>query len=40
MPQIAILAFVFLGEGLTAKDIAGLALVGIGTIVVQLQGTA
>ncbi|MEW6094603.1 MAG: DMT family transporter, partial [Chloroflexota bacterium] len=37
MPQIAILAFVFLGEGLTAKDIVGLALVGIGTIVVQLK---
>ncbi len=37
MPQIAILAFLFLGEGLTAKDIAGLALVGIGTIVVQLK---
>ncbi len=37
MPQIAILAFVFLGEGLTAKAIAGLALVGIGTIVVQLK---
>lgn len=37
MPQIAILAFVFLGEGLTAKDIAGLALVGIGTLVVQLN---
>ena len=37
MPQIAILAFVFLGEGLTTKDIAKLALVGIGTIVVQLK---
>lgn len=37
MPQIAILAFVFLGEGLTTKDIAGLALVGIGTIIVQLK---
>jgi drug/metabolite transporter (DMT)-like permease len=39
MPQIAILAFVFLGEGLTVKDIVGLALVGIGTIVVQLKPT-
>ncbi len=37
MPQIAILAFVFLGEGLTGKAIAGLALVGIGTLVVQLK---
>jgi drug/metabolite transporter (DMT)-like permease len=37
MPQIAILAFVFLGEGLSAKAIAGLVLVGIGTIVVQLK---
>jgi drug/metabolite transporter (DMT)-like permease len=37
MPQIAVLAFVFLGEGLTAKTIDGLALVGIGTLVVQLK---
>jgi drug/metabolite transporter (DMT)-like permease len=37
MPQIAILAFVFLGEGLNAKAIAGLVLVGIGTIIVQLK---
>jgi len=37
MPQIAILAFVFLGEGLTSKAIAGLALVGVGTLVVQLK---
>jgi drug/metabolite transporter (DMT)-like permease len=37
MPQIAILAFVFLGEGLTAKAIAGLVLVGVGTLVVQLK---
>jgi len=37
LPQIAILAFVFLGEGLTAKNISGLILVGIGTIVVQLK---
>jgi drug/metabolite transporter (DMT)-like permease len=37
MPQIAILAFVFLGEGLTTKAIAGMALVGIGTLVVQLK---
>jgi drug/metabolite transporter (DMT)-like permease len=37
MPQIAVLVFVFLGEGLTAKAIDGLALVGIGTLVVQLK---
>jgi uncharacterized membrane protein len=37
MPQIAFLAFVFLGEGLTTKDIAGLVLVGIGTVVVALK---
>jgi drug/metabolite transporter (DMT)-like permease len=37
LPQIAILAFIFLGEGLTAKNIAGLVLVGIGTIIVQLK---
>ncbi|KAF0107294.1 MAG: hypothetical protein FD146_1772 [Anaerolineaceae bacterium] len=37
MPQIAILAWVFLGETLTGKAIAGLALVGVGTIIVQLK---
>jgi drug/metabolite transporter (DMT)-like permease len=37
LPQIAILAFVFLGEGLTGKAIAGLALVGFGTLIVQLK---
>ena len=37
MPQIALLAFVFLGEGLSPKAIAGLVLVGVGTIVVQLK---
>ena len=37
MPQIAILAFVFLGEGLTTKEIIGLVLVGIGVLVVQLR---
>jgi drug/metabolite transporter (DMT)-like permease len=37
MPQIAILAVIFLGETLTAKDIAGLALVFAGVIVVQLK---
>jgi len=37
LPQIAILALIFLGERLTARDIAGLVLVGIGIIVVQLK---
>lgn len=37
LPQIAILAFIFLGEGLTPRDITGLALVGIGTIIVHLK---
>jgi len=37
MPQIAILAFIFLGEGLTAKEIIGLILVGVGVLVVQLR---
>jgi drug/metabolite transporter (DMT)-like permease len=37
MPQIAFLAFVFLREGLTARDIFGLVLVGIGTLIVQLK---
>jgi drug/metabolite transporter (DMT)-like permease len=37
LPQIAILAYLFLGEGLTVKNISGLVLVGIGTIVVQIK---
>jgi drug/metabolite transporter (DMT)-like permease len=37
MPQIAILAFIFLGEGLTVKEIIGLVLVGVGVLVVQLR---
>jgi drug/metabolite transporter (DMT)-like permease len=37
MPQIAILAFVFLGEALTGREILGLVLVSLGVIVVQLQ---
>jgi drug/metabolite transporter (DMT)-like permease len=37
MPQIAILAYVFLGEKLSPKAIAGLMLVGLGTIIVQLK---
>lgn len=37
LPQIALLAFVFLGEALTGKEIMGLILVSLGVIVVQLQ---
>lgn len=39
LPQVALLAFLFLGEGLTSKSVAGLILVCIGTIVVQLKPT-
>jgi drug/metabolite transporter (DMT)-like permease len=35
--QIAILAWLFLGEHLSGKEIAGLALAGAGTMIVQLQ---
>ena len=37
MPQIAILAFVFLDEGLRGKEIIGLVLVSLGVLIVQLQ---
>jgi uncharacterized membrane protein len=37
MPQIAILAFLFLGEVLNPKEAVGLMLVGIGALVVQLK---
>jgi drug/metabolite transporter (DMT)-like permease len=37
MPQIAILAFIFLGETLNPQEVAGLILVGIGALVVQLK---
>ena len=37
MPQIALMAVIFLGEKLSSKEIAGLVLVGIGVIVVQLK---
>jgi len=37
MPQIAILAFVFLDEALSLKEIFGLILVGIGILIVQLK---
>jgi drug/metabolite transporter (DMT)-like permease len=36
LPQIAILAWLFLNEPLTAKQIVGMLLVGIGTLIVQL----
>jgi drug/metabolite transporter (DMT)-like permease len=35
MPLIALLAWVFLGETLTAKEITGLVLVGLGVLIVQ-----
>ncbi len=37
MPQIAILAYLFLGETLSAKEIWGLVLVGVGVLIVQLR---
>jgi len=37
MPQIAILAFVFLGEALSSKEVVGLILVGVGVLIVQLK---
>jgi drug/metabolite transporter (DMT)-like permease len=37
MPQIAILAFIFLDEALSAKEIWGLILVSIGVLIVQLK---
>jgi drug/metabolite transporter (DMT)-like permease len=37
LPQIAILAWVFLGETLDTKSIVGLLLVGGGTLIVQLK---
>lgn len=37
LPQIAILAWLFLGESLTGKQIAGMLLVAIGILVVQLS---
>jgi drug/metabolite transporter (DMT)-like permease len=37
MPQIAILAFVFLDETLSTKEIWGLILVGVGVLIVQLK---
>lgn len=37
MPQIAILAFVFLGESLTAREVIGLILVSLGVLIVQLR---
>jgi drug/metabolite transporter (DMT)-like permease len=35
--QIAILAWIFLGEGLTVKEIIGLMLTGFGALIVQLK---
>lgn len=36
LPQIAVLAWVFLGEPLTGRKISGLCFVGMGTLIVQL----
>jgi drug/metabolite transporter (DMT)-like permease len=38
LPQIAILAWIFLGEGLNPRQILGLALVVAGTLIVQVWG--
>ncbi|MGE5252068.1 MAG: DMT family transporter [Bacteroidota bacterium] len=37
MPQIAILAYVFLRESLSVKEIIGLILVGVGVVIAQLR---
>lgn len=37
MPQIAIMAWLFLGETISVKQIVGLILVGVGVLVVQLR---
>ena len=37
MPQIPVLAFLFLGETLSIREILGLVLVGLGVMVVQLR---
>ncbi|NOH04474.1 MAG: DMT family transporter [Chloroflexi bacterium] len=37
LPQIAILAWMFLGEPLGAKQVIGIAFVGAGTLIVQLR---
>ena len=37
LPQIAILAWIFLGEQLNTKQIIGMILVGIGALIVQLR---
>ena len=35
LPQIVLLAWIFLGEGIHIKEMAGLALVGLGALLVQ-----
>jgi drug/metabolite transporter (DMT)-like permease len=37
--QIPVLAWLFLGEGLSAWQVAGMALAGLGTFMVQVSGT-
>jgi drug/metabolite transporter (DMT)-like permease len=36
--QVAIMAWLFLGEAITVKDVVGMALVSAGTLAVQLRG--
>ena len=36
--QISILAWVFLGEALSARGVVGLVLAAVGTLIVQLRG--
>lgn len=40
LPQIAVLAWLFLDEPLGPRQMAGLALVGVGMLVVQLRRAA
>ena len=35
--QIAVLAWLFLGEGLTGRELAGMALAALGTLAVQIR---
>lgn len=37
LPQIVILAWIFLGEALTLREIAGLVLASVGTLIVQIR---
>lgn len=37
MPQIAVLALIFLGETLSSKEVVGMVLVGLGVLIVPLK---